>query len=145
MAHWLNRLLNPQSIAIVGASERSGSLGAITQRQLLDSGYRGDIFPVNPKYQSLFGQTCYADLESLPVVPDLVVYAISGLPLEQSFSQALALPVGGIVIYAANTIENDSEPRLTARLRSRAAAPGIPVCGGTVSYSPRALPTNGQR
>jgi len=130
MAHWLHRLLNPQSIAIVGASERSGSLGAITQRQLLDSGYRGDIFPVNPKYQSLFGQTCYADLESLPGVPDLVVYAISGLALEQSFNQALALQVGGIVIYASNTIENDSEPRLTARLRSRAVAAGIAVCGG---------------
>jgi len=130
MAHCLHRLLNPQSIAIVGASERSGSLGAITQRQLLDSGYRGDIFPVNPKYRSLFGQTCYADLESLPAIPDLVVYAISGLPLEQSFSQALALQVGGIVIYASNTIENDSEPRLTARLRSRAKAAGIPVCGG---------------
>ena len=130
MAHWLHRLLNPQGIAIVGASERSGSLGAITQQQLLDSGYRGDVFPVNPKYQSVFGQTCYPDLDSLPVVPDLVVYAISGLPLEQSFNQALALKVGGIVIYASNTIENDSEPRLTARLRSRATTAGIPVCGG---------------
>jgi acyl-CoA synthetase (NDP forming) len=130
MAHWLHRLLNPQSIAIVGASERHGSLGAITQRQLHDSGYNGEIFAVNPRYQSICGQACYPDLEALPGVPDLVVYAISGLPLEQSFSQALALQVGGIVIYAANTIENDSEPRLTARLRSRAAAAGIPVCGG---------------
>jgi len=130
MAHRLHRLLNPQSIAIVGASERSGSLGASTQRQLQDSGYRGDIFPVNPKYRSLYGQTCYPDLDSLPAVPDLVVYAISGLPLEQSFSQALTLQVGGIVIYASNTIENDCEPRLTARLRSRAKAAGIPVCGG---------------
>jgi acyl-CoA synthetase (NDP forming) len=130
MAHWLHRLLNPHSIAIVGASERNGSLGAITQRQLLDSGYNGEVFLVNPKYPSICGQTCYPDLEVLPGVPDLVVYAISGLPLEQSFSQALALRVGGIVIYAANTIENDSEPRLTARLRGRAAATGIPVCGG---------------
>jgi len=130
MAHWLDRLLNPHSIAIVGASERSTSLGAITHRQLLDCGYSGEIYAVNPKYQSLLGQACYASLDDLPAVPELVVYAISGLPLEQSFSQALALQVGGIVIYASNTIENDSEPRLTARLRSRAAAAGIPVCGG---------------
>jgi len=130
MAHWLDRLLNPQSIAIVGASERSSSLGAITHRQLLDCGYSGEIYAVNPKYQRLLGQDCYASLDDLPAVPDLVVYAISGLPLEQSFSQALALQVGGIVIYASNTIDNDSEPRLTTRLRSRAAAAGIPVCGG---------------
>jgi acyl-CoA synthetase (NDP forming) len=130
MAHWLHRLLNPRSIAIVGASERSSGLGAITHRQLLDSAYQGEIFPVNPKYQSVFGQTCYASLDDLPGVPDLVVYAISGLPLEQSFERAMALQVGGIVIYASNAIENDSEPRLTERLRIGAAAAGIPVCGG---------------
>jgi len=130
MAHWLHRLLNPRSIAIVGASERSNGLGAITHRQLLDSAYRGEILPVNPKYQSVFGQTCYASLDDLPNVPDLVVYAISGLPLEQSFERALALQVGGIVIYASNNIENESEPRLTERLRLRAVAAGIPVCGG---------------
>ena len=130
MAHWLHRLLNPRSIAIVGASERSTGLGAITHQQLLDSAYPGDIFPINPKYQSVLGQTCYASLDDLPSVPDLVVYAISGLPLEQSFERALALQVGGIVIYAANTIEHDSEPKLTERLRISAAAAGIPVCGG---------------
>ncbi len=130
MAHWLHRLLNPQSIAIVGASERPGSLAAITQRQLLERGFHGDIFQVNPKYQQLYGNPCHASLNDLSVVPDLVIYAISGLPLEQSFQQALALKVGGIVVYAANTIENDSEPKLTERLRCAAAQAGIPVCGG---------------
>ena len=130
MSHWLHRLLNPQSIAIVGASERISSLAAITWRQLVERGYRGDIYPVNPKYQQLHGRTCYAGLSDLPVIPDLVIYAISGLPLERSFEQALALKVGGIVIYAANTIDNDIEPRLTERLRRGAADAGIPVCGG---------------
>ena len=130
MAHWLQRLLNPQSIAIVGASERAGSIGAITYRQLADSGFRGDIYPVNPKYAQLHGTTCHPELDDLPVVPDLVIYAISGLPLERSFEQAMALGVGGIVVYAANTIENDSEPRLTERLRRAAADAGFPVCGG---------------
>jgi acyl-CoA synthetase (NDP forming) len=111
MAHWLQRLLSPQSIAIVGASERNGSLAAITHRQLIDSGYAGVIYPVNP-------------------VPDLVVYAISGLALERSFEQAMALGVGGVVIYAANYVEHDREPRLTERLRQKAREAGIPVCGG---------------
>jgi len=130
MAHWLDRLLNPQTIAIVGASERIGSLAAITHRQLSDSGYQGKVYPVNPKYQSLHGQTCYASLSDLPVVPDLVVYAISGLALEQSFDQAMALKVGGILIYAANYIENDTQPKLPERLRKKARQAAIPVCGG---------------
>ncbi|UCH40489.1 MAG: acetate--CoA ligase family protein [Gammaproteobacteria bacterium] len=130
MAHWLRRLLSPRSIAIVGASERTDSLGAITHRQLLDRAYAGEIFAVNPRYDSLHGSPCYATLADLPRRPDLVVYAISGLALEQSFDQALALEVGGIVIYAANYIENDREPRLPERLRQKARAAGIPVCGG---------------
>jgi acyl-CoA synthetase (NDP forming) len=130
MSHWLNPLLSPRSIAIVGASEREASLASMTHRQLSDSGYDGDIYPVNPKYESLHGKPCYASLVDLPVVPDLVVYAISGVPLEQSFDQALAIKVGGILIYAANYIENDPEPKLPVRLRDKAMQAGIPVCGG---------------
>ena len=130
MAHWLNRLLAPQSIAIVGASERDGSLAAITHRQLAECGFDGRIYSVNPKYPVLFGDTCFPTLGQLPVVPDLVVYAISGLALEQSFDEAVALGVGGILIYAANYIDGDREPKLTERLRDKGAAAGIPVCGG---------------
>ena len=64
------------------------------------------------------------------MVPDLVVYAISGLTLEQSFDQAMALKVGGILIYAANYIENDTQPKLPERLRKKAQQAAIPVCGG---------------
>ena len=130
MSHWLDPLLSPRSIAIVGASEREASLAAMTHRQLSDSGYDGAIYSVNPKYQSLHGKSCYASLVDLPLVPDLVVYAISGSPLEQSFDQALKIKVGGIVIYAANYIENDPEPKLPARLSDKARQAGIPVCGG---------------
>jgi acyl-CoA synthetase (NDP forming) len=130
MAHWLQRLLNPQTIAIVGASERAASLAAITHRQLVERGYRGNIYPVNPKYPSVRGATCYACLSDLPELPDLVIYAISGLALERSFDEAMTLGIGGVVIYAANYLEQDTEPRLVERLRRKAAAAGIPVCGG---------------
>jgi len=130
MTHWLKRLLSPRTIAIVGASERAGSLAAITHRQLAECGFAGRIFSINPGYPTLHGETCYASISALPEVPDLVVYAISGLRLEQSFGEAIAIGVGGIVIYAANYVDGDSEPRLTERLRQKAADAGIPVCGG---------------
>jgi acyl-CoA synthetase (NDP forming) len=130
MSHWLAPLLSPGSIAIVGASENEKSLAASTHRQLVGSGFQGDILSVNPKYKNLYGSTCYASLLDLPDVPDLVVFVISGLVLENSFYQALELKVGGIVIYAANYIVNDTSPVLTERLRREAAGAGIPVCGG---------------
>jgi len=130
MSHWLSPLLSPKSIAIVGASERPGSLAASTYQQLIDTGYRGCIFSVNPKYQELYQQPCYSSLKDLPDVPDLVVYGISGFALEASFDEALSLNVGGIVIFASNYLENDQKPRLTERLKTKAKAAGIPVCGG---------------
>jgi len=130
MKHWLSPLLSPRSIAIVGASERSGSLAASTYHQLVDSGYRDRLFSVNPKYPQLYQQPCYATLSDLPEVPDLVVYAISGLALEQSFDEALSVGVGGIVIFASNYLENEDHPKLTERLKQKAANAGIPVCGG---------------
>jgi len=130
MKHWLSPLLAPRSIAIVGASERPGSLAAGTYQQLIDTGYRGRIYSVNPKYPILYQQPCYSNLKDLPEIPDLVVFGISGLALEKSFDEALALGVGGIVIFASNYLENDQQPRLTERLKSKAKAAGIPVCGG---------------
>ncbi|MFT5219930.1 MAG: acyl-CoA synthetase (NDP forming) [Planctomycetota bacterium] len=130
MTHQLTRLLSPASIAIVGASEREGSLAASTLRQLQATDYSGRIHLVNPKYQQLSGQACYANLSDLPEVPDLVIYAISGLALEASFIEATRLRVGGIVIYASNYLENDSTPRLTERLKALALESGVPVLGG---------------
>ncbi len=130
MAHWLTPLLSPRSIAIVGASERAGSLAASTQRQLREFGFAGPIYPVNPKYDRLHNDTCYPGLRDLPAAPDLVVYAISGLALERSFDEAIEVGVGGVVIYAANRIDGDAEPRLAERLRAKARTAGIPVCGG---------------
>ncbi len=130
MAHWLDRLFSPQSIAIVGASAREGSLATSTYQLLNSTGFTGKIFLVNPKYQQLFDQPCYVSLEDLPQSPDLVVFVISGLALETSFEQALGLGVGGIVMYASNHIEEDSEVKLPERLKQKAQQAGVPVLGG---------------
>ncbi len=128
--HWLKRLLSPKSIAIIGASERMGSLAATTHHQLVHRGFDGEIYSVNPKYPLLFGKTCYDSLKQLPIVPNLVVYAISGRGLEISFYEALEIGVGGIVIYASNHFAGDTEPPLPQRLKEAAQKAGVPVCGG---------------
>lgn len=129
-AHWLTKLLSPESIAIVGASERYGSLAASTYQLLINSGYSGKLYSVNPKYHCLYQQACYSSLGALPVVPDLVIYALSGLAMEASFDEAMVIGVGGVVIYASNYVESDGNPNLVERLRQRAMKADIPVCGG---------------
>ena len=74
--HRLEPLLNPASIAIVGASNNATRIGGMPIAHLTKFGYQGQIFPINPKYEEVFGKRCYPDIESLPQAPDLVVLAI---------------------------------------------------------------------
>ncbi|MCC2972507.1 bifunctional acetate--CoA ligase family protein/GNAT family N-acetyltransferase [Massilia sp. IC2-476] len=69
----LEHLFAPGSVALVGASERPGSLGATLLHNLLAGGFKGEVWPVNPKYTELSGRRCYASVAELPQAPSLAV------------------------------------------------------------------------
>ena len=71
----LNFMFNPSSVALVGAGQEPGSVGAVLARNLVNAGFKGDIFPVNPEYNIIEGLPTYPDLDSLPKTPDLAVIA----------------------------------------------------------------------
>mgnify|MGYP002403319914 CR=1 FL=1 len=63
----------PRSVALIGASDREGSVGRVVLRNVIDGGFGGSIYPVNPKYREVFGLTCYPRIADIPDVPDLAV------------------------------------------------------------------------
>jgi len=71
----LERLFNPASVALIGASDRAGSVGAVVLRNLRRAGFRGELLLVNPHRDSLDGMPVYSDVASLPHAPDLAVIA----------------------------------------------------------------------
>ena len=76
----LNRLLAPKSVALIGASDRPGSIGYTMVRNILGTrdgpaGFRGRVMLVNPKHGELEGLACFPDVASLPDAPDLAVIA----------------------------------------------------------------------
>jgi acetyltransferase len=71
----LSFMFNPSSVALVGASQKPASIGAVLARNLVGGGFKGDIFPVNPKYKTIEGLAVYPDLTHLPKTPDLAVIA----------------------------------------------------------------------
>jgi acetyltransferase len=73
--HYLTPLFEPRSVAIIGASEREGSIGAVLVRNMLDAGYKGKLFAVNPKHQQVFGIPSYPSVEDVPQRLDLAVIA----------------------------------------------------------------------
>ena len=141
----LERVLNPASIAIVGASARPGSFGERVQRNL--SEYAGSVFLVNSKYDRLGDLRCYPSLAALPQVPDCVVVTVPREAAEPIVHEAAAVGAGGVILYASGYAETGKEDRIAQqrRLTQLATTSNLrvlgPNCLGIANYVKGALIT----
>ena len=71
----IEHFFEPRSVALIGASAEHGTVGYTVMQNLLQGGFGGDIWLVNPHYDALEGRHCYPDVQSLPDAPDLAVLA----------------------------------------------------------------------
>lgn len=71
--HYLTPLFEPRSVAVIGATERERSLGSVVVRNMLEAGFKGKLFAVNPKYEQVFGVPCYRSVEDIPHRLDLAI------------------------------------------------------------------------
>jgi len=71
------RALNARRIAIVGASQDQLSIGMGPVYNLLSSRFEGEVLPVNPKYDSILGHSCYPDIESIDPPPDVAILMVN--------------------------------------------------------------------
>jgi acetyltransferase len=71
----LDAVFRPRSLAVIGASEREGSIGRILLENLASAGFAGDVLAVNPGRSSVLGRRAYPSVASLPQTPDLAVIA----------------------------------------------------------------------
>ncbi|MGZ8625823.1 MAG: CoA-binding protein, partial [Actinomycetota bacterium] len=128
----IERLLEARSVAVVGASERGGSVGHETMVELVDKGgFDGPVHPVNPRYEELFGRRCFASIVDVPEPVDLAVISLANALLEETLVGCAEAGVGSVVIYASGFEEpREDTPPLTERLTAIARGAGMAVCGG---------------
>ena len=133
--------LRPSSIALAGASDRPGSIGALLLDNLLASGFAGPVYPVNPRRQVIRGMTCYPELAACPTRPDLAVVAVPAPLVAGIVDQAGALGVRAVCVISAGFAETGGEGlALQDELRRRARAAGVrligPNCMGLLNGGP---------
>jgi acetyltransferase len=73
--HYLYPLFNPRSVAVFGASTREDSVAGVIFRNMLEANFQGQVYPINPKYETLLDHKCYANAADLPEAPDLAIIA----------------------------------------------------------------------
>jgi acyl-CoA synthetase (NDP forming) len=129
MKHSLDSLLNPASIALVGASNKPGTPGFILADMVINSGFAGSVFPVNPSADEVIGLKCFDDIESLPTVVDHIVLALGNKHLEAALESAITHGAKAVTIYASGILEDDTNPPLLERLIQLATEAKIAICG----------------
>jgi acyl-CoA synthetase (NDP forming) len=125
----LRRLIDPEIVAVVGASETRGSFGERTLSNMSD--FSGKVFAINPKYRSLLGRPCVPSLSELPERPDCVVLCVARPMVEGMIEQAAAVSAGGVIVYASGFAETAKPDRIEAqqRLVQLAQRTGVRVVG----------------
>lgn len=138
----LDRFLRPKSVAVVGASDKPGALGATLLTNLERNGYSGAIYPVNPKRDEIMGKPCYASVDALPEGVDVAVLAIPRAGVLDAVRGLAARKCGGVVIFSAGFAEGGEEGLAEQREIARIAhEAGMvvegPNCLGLVNYVDR--------
>jgi acetate---CoA ligase (ADP-forming) len=138
----LERVLNPRSIAVVGASPRPGSFGERLQKNL--DTYEGQVFLVNAKYEQIGDVRCYPSLEALPAAPDCVAVTVPREAAEAVVTEAGKVGAGGVILYASGYAETgkregvEQQQQLTELARRFNLRILGPNCLGIANYVRRA-------
>jgi acetyltransferase len=100
-SHHLEYLLAPQSLAVIGASDRAGSVGARVMHNLMSGGFRGPVWPVNLRHTEVAGVAAYATPAQLPGAPDLAVICTPAATVPGLIAQLGERGTGAAVVLSA--------------------------------------------
>ncbi|MBX6749597.1 MAG: acetate--CoA ligase family protein [Micromonosporaceae bacterium] len=139
-------LLQPESIAVVGASDRPDRIGGRPLRILADRGYSGSVYAVNPKYESVQGVPCYPDIDSLPAGVELFIICIPAQAAVDALEQAAERGARAAVVFGGGFAEVGPEGKaLQDRLSAIAEMAGMALAGpntlGLASFTHRSYAT----
>jgi len=140
-------LFSPRSVAILGASDRPASWPDVIYRNLTLHGFTGEIYPVNPKYQTLWGKPCYRAVRHIPGEIDQAIVLIPNHAVLSSLREAVEKGCRSAIVISGGFRESGTaEGRaLEEELSAFAEKTSIKICGpncvGLLSISNAYLPT----
>jgi acetyltransferase len=107
----LNAIFNPETVAVIGATDREGSVGRTILWNLISSPFGGTVLPVNPKRKSVLGIKAYPDVASIPEAIDLAIIVTPAPSVPKLISQCAEAGVKGVIVISAG-FKEAGEPGL---------------------------------
>lgn len=125
-----SRLLNPQGIAIIGASSDLTRIGGQPIRALTEFGFAGNVYPVNPKYQEIKGLKCYPDIASVPQPCDVALVCVPAKFVPDTLRQCGQAGIDFAVVLSAGFREiGEKGAELQQELDAALQESGVRIIG----------------
>jgi len=132
----MNSVFKPRSIAVIGASREPGKIGNVLVKNLVEGGYRGPVYPVNPSADEVLSLPCYASVLDVPGNVDCAVIATPAAVVEKVLAECGRKHVSAAIVISAGfgeTGDSGAEARLAAIARRYGIAMVGPNCLGVVN------------
>ncbi len=107
----LEKIFAPKRIAVIGASDRQGSVGYTLMKNLVGSGFHGVIYPVNPKHESVLGIEAYPSVKQIPRQIDLAIIATPAPTVPELVKECAEAGIKGIIVISAGFKEIGEQGR----------------------------------
>jgi len=127
----LSSLFRPESVAVIGATNKEGRIGNLVMNNLLEGGFDGPIMPVNPKRQAVVGVLAYPDIDALPVVPDLAIICTPPAPIPGLIATLGKRGTSAAIVLTAGLQRTETDDGVTVKeaMLAEARKSGLRILG----------------
>ena len=101
----MNRIMKPDAVAVIGASAEDGKIGNSVMKNLINGGYKGDIYPIHPKADEILGFKAYRRVKDVPGVIDVAVFAIPAKFVAGALTECGEKEIPGAVLIPSGFAE----------------------------------------
>jgi acetyl coenzyme A synthetase (ADP forming)-like protein len=105
----MNRIMRPDAVAVIGASSEDGKIGNSVMKNLVNGGYQGKIYPINPKADEILGYKAYASVKDIPGEVDVAVFAIPAKFVATALTECGEKNIPGAVLIPSGFAETGNE------------------------------------
>jgi acetyl coenzyme A synthetase (ADP forming)-like protein len=137
----MNRIMRPTSIAVIGASTEAGKIGNSVMKNLVNGGYQGEIYPINPNADEILDRKAFRCVTDVPGDVDVAVFAIPAKLVPQALEEAGAKGVAGAILISSGFGETGNH-ELQDEVVAIARRHGVRILGPNIYgyyYTPQNL------
>jgi acetyl coenzyme A synthetase (ADP forming)-like protein len=127
----MKRIMQPRSVAVIGASDSAGKIGNAVMKNLIDGGYRGEIYPINPKADEILGRKAYKSVKDVPGDIDVAVFAVPAKFCIQALDEVGEKGIPGAIMIPSGFAET-GETALQAELVATARRHNVRIMGPNI-------------